>query len=230
MEPGNFPLRFPSQTPKLLTGPGKRGPEFSPLPSQLWNIRLAQGALKERVKAGSNAESSSNSKILDKGLAKLFENNPADDQNHNPPHVENISQTLRRSSDHIAEEQRDQESSLFNRDVSDTQSTTINKGTLQEAVSPDVLSRGMPCSQLLQFLQKNIIVAAVSVVGIVTATGLLLLALVTYIRKKQSLHSPADITYNIFIMNGKTWWQKSQDKKTKKHAGKQKRLKLNSGI
>ena len=52
MEPGNFPLRFPSQTPKLLTGPGKRGPEFSPLPSQLWNIRLAQGALKERVKAG----------------------------------------------------------------------------------------------------------------------------------------------------------------------------------
>ncbi|XP_055395355.1 uncharacterized protein C2orf92 homolog [Bubalus kerabau] len=221
MEPGNFPLRFPSQTPKLLTGPGKRGPEFSPLPFQLWNIRLAQGALKERVKAGSNAESSSNSKILDKGLAKLFdeillqvfskvpleetrrtadrsitkrdmqenypsrkssretnfalssnkrdehlaklfdeillqvfskvpleetraaagrsitkrdtkeratvdgnshepefffdstgrmsnnENNPADDQNHNPPHVENISQTLRRSSDHIAEEQRD---------------------------------------------------------------------------------------------------------------------------
>ncbi|XP_061287563.1 uncharacterized protein C2orf92 homolog isoform X2 [Bos javanicus] len=158
------------------------------------------------------------------------ENNPADDQNHSPPHVENISQTLRRSSDHIAEEQRDQESSLFNRDVSDMQSTTINKGTLQEAVSPDVPSRGMPCSQLLQFLQKNIIVAAVSVVGIVTATGLLLLALVTYIRKKQSLHSPADITYNIFIMNGKTWWQKSQDKKTKKHAGKQKRLKLNAGI
>ncbi|DAA24947.1 uncharacterized protein C2orf92 homolog isoform X6 [Bos taurus] len=207
---------------------------------------------------GSNAESSSNSKILDKGLAKLFgypsqkssretdfalssnkrdehlaklfENNPADDQNHNPPHVENISQTLRRSSDHIAEEQRDQESSLFNRDVSDTQSTTINKGTLQEAVSPDIPSRGMPCSQLLQFLQKNIIIAAVSVVGIVTATGLLLLALVMYIRKKQSLRSPADITYNIFIMNGKTWWQKSQDKKTKKHAGKQKRLKLNAGI
>uniref|UniRef100_A0ABI0NZK2 Uncharacterized protein n=1 Tax=Bos taurus TaxID=9913 RepID=A0ABI0NZK2_BOVIN len=242
-----------------------------------------------QVTTGSNAESSSNSKILDKGLAKLFgypsqkssretdfalssnkrdehlaklfdeillqvfskvpleetraaagrsitkrdtkeKNNPADDQNHNPPHVENISQTLRRSSDHIAEEQRDQESSLFNRDVSDTQSTTINKGTLQEAVSPDIPSRGMPCSQLLQFLQKNIIIAAVSVVGIVTATGLLLLALVMYIRKKQSLRSPADITYNIFIMNGKTWWQKSQDKKTKKHAGKQKRLKLNAGI
>lgn len=40
--------------------------------------------------------------------------------------------------DHIAEEQRDQEPSLVNRDVSDTQSTTISKGTLQEAVSPGI--------------------------------------------------------------------------------------------
>ncbi|KAM9722270.1 uncharacterized protein C2orf92 homolog isoform 3-T3 [Dama dama] len=168
----------------------------------------------------SNAEFSSNSKILDKGLAKLFgyppqkssretdfalssnkrdehlaklfEDDPTDDQNHNPPHVENISQTLQRLS--------------------------------------DVPSRGMPCSQLLQFLQKNIIVAAVSVVGIAVAAVLLLLALLVYVRKSRSLHSPADMTYNIFIMNGKTWWQKSQDKKTKKHAGKQKQLKLNSGI
>ncbi|XP_065785834.1 uncharacterized protein C2orf92 homolog isoform X2 [Muntiacus reevesi] len=319
MEPGNFLLRFPTNTPKQLTGPGKSGPEFSPLPSQLWNVRLAQATLKERVKAGSNAEFSSNSKILDKGLAKLFdeillqvfskvpleetrrtadrsitrrhmqesyppqkssretdfalssnkrdehlaklfdeilqqvfskvpleetraaagrsitkrdtkENDPTDDQNHNPPHVENISQTLQRLSDHIAGEQRDQESSLFNRDVNDAQSTTIDKGTHQEAVSPDVPSRGMPCSQLLQFLQKNIIIAAVSVVGIAMAAVLLLLALLVYVRKRQSLHSPADMTYNIFIMNGKTWWQKSQDKKTKKHAGKQKQLKLNSGI
>ncbi|XP_070330676.1 uncharacterized protein C2orf92 homolog isoform X2 [Odocoileus virginianus] len=166
----------------------------------------------------------------DEHLAKLFEDDPSDDQNHNPPHVENISQTVPRLSDHIAEEQRDQESSLFNRDVSGTQSTTIGKGTRQEAVSPDVPSRGMPCSQLLQFLQKNIIVAAVSVVGVATAAVLLLLALLTYVRRRQSLHSPADMTYNIFIMNGKTWWQKSQDKKTKKHAGKQKQLKLNSGI
>ncbi|XP_043323777.1 uncharacterized protein C2orf92 homolog isoform X2 [Cervus canadensis] len=313
MEPGNFLLRFPTKTPKQLTGPGKSGPEFSPLPSQLRNVHLAQATLKERVKAGSNAEFSSNSKILDKGLAKLFgypprkssretdfalssnkrdehlaklfdeillqvfskvpleetraaagrsitrrdtkeratvdgnshepelffdstdrmsnnEDVPTDDQNHNPPHVENISQTLQRLSDHIAGEQRDQESSLFNRDVSDTQLTTIDKGTHQEAVSPDVPSRGMPCSQLLQFLQKNIIVAAVSVVGIAVAAVLLLLALLVSVRKRQLLHSPADMTYNIFIMNGKTWWQKSQDKKTKKHAGKQKQLKLNSGI
>lgn len=52
MEPGNFLLRFPTKTPKQLTGPGKSGPEFSPLPSQLWNVPLAQATLKERVKAG----------------------------------------------------------------------------------------------------------------------------------------------------------------------------------
>ncbi|KAI4587010.1 hypothetical protein MJG53_004797 [Ovis ammon polii x Ovis aries] len=273
-----------SEEPSRLFNMGKRDHWQSPpvvriIPSIL---RRENHILQNLTAQGSNAESSSNSKILDKGLAELFgylpqkssretdfalssnkrdehlaklfgatvdgnshepefffdstgrmsnnENNPTADQNHNPPHVENISQTLRRSSDHIAEEQRDQEPSLVNRDVSDTQSTTISKGTLQEAVSPDVPSRGMPCSQLLQFLQKNIIVAAVSVVGIVAATALLLLALVTYVRKRQSLHSLADITYNIFIMNGKTWWQKSQDEKTKKHAGKQKRLKLNSGL
>lgn len=34
--------------------------------------------------------------------------------------------------------------------------------------------------------------------------------------------SPANMTYNIFIMNGKTWWQKSQGKGSKKFAGKQK--------
>lgn len=45
----------------------------------------------------------------------------------------------------------------------------------------------MPCSQLLQFLQKNIIVAAVSVVGIATAAVLLLLALLVCVRKRQSL-------------------------------------------
>ncbi|XP_067560342.1 uncharacterized protein C2orf92 homolog, partial [Pseudorca crassidens] len=120
-------------------------------------------------------------------LVKLFENNPTNDQNHNPPRVKNIFQTLQRSLGHIAEEKRDKESSLFNRDVSDEQLTTINKGTLPEAISPDVPSRSMPCAQLLRFLQRDISVAAVSVAGILTATVLLLLALVTYIRKKQPL-------------------------------------------
>lgn len=42
----------------------------------------------------------------------------------------------------------------------------------------------MPCSQLLLFLQRNIIIAAISVAGILVATGLLLLVLT---RKKQPL-------------------------------------------
>ncbi|XP_033257527.2 uncharacterized protein C2orf92 homolog, partial [Orcinus orca] len=163
-------------------------------------------------------------------LVKLFENNPTNDQNHNPPQVKNIFQTLQRSLGHIAEEKRDKESSLFNRDVSDEQLTTINKGTVQEAISPDVPSRSMQCAQLLHFLQRDISVAAVSVAGILTATVSLLLALVTYIRKKQPLSPPANMTYNIFIMNGKTWWQKSQEKKTRKHGGKQEQLKLHSSV
>ncbi|KAB0401347.1 hypothetical protein E2I00_005005 [Balaenoptera physalus] len=88
---------------------------------------------------------------------------------------------------HIAEEKRDKESSLFNRDVSDEQLTAVNKGTLQEAISPDVPSKSMPRAQLLHFLQRDISIAAVSVAGILTATVLLLLALVTDIRKKQPL-------------------------------------------
>ncbi|XP_068420279.1 uncharacterized protein C2orf92 homolog [Eschrichtius robustus] len=120
---------------------------------------------------------------------------------------------------HIAEEKRDKESSLFNRDVSDEQLTTVNKGTLS-----------LPRAQLLHFLQRDISIAAVSVAGILTATVLLLLALVTDIRKKQPLSPPANMTYNIFIMNGKTWWQKSQEKKTRKHAGKQEQVKLHSSV
>ncbi|XP_057414462.1 uncharacterized protein C2orf92 homolog [Balaenoptera acutorostrata] len=125
------------------------------------------------------------------------ENNPTNDQNHNPPHVKNIFQTLQTSLGHIAEEKRDKESSLFNRDVSDEQLTTVNKGTLQEAISPDVPSRSMPHARLLHFLQRDISIAAVSVSGILTAMVLLLLALVTDIRKKQPLSPPANMTYNI---------------------------------
>ncbi|XP_072807480.1 uncharacterized protein C2orf92 homolog isoform X3 [Vicugna pacos] len=38
---------------------------------------------------------------------------------------------------HSSEEKRDKESSLFNRDASEKQLTTVGKGTLQEAISPD---------------------------------------------------------------------------------------------
>ena len=45
----------------------------------------------------------------------------------------------------------------------------------------------MPHARLLHFLQRDISIAAVSVSGILTAMVLLLLALVTDIRKKQPL-------------------------------------------
>ncbi|XP_064337775.1 uncharacterized protein C2orf92 homolog [Camelus dromedarius] len=131
---------------------------------------------------------------------------------------------------HSAEEKRDKESSLFNRDASDKQLTTVGQGTLQEAISPAVPNRSVPCVQLLHFLQRNIIIAAVSVAGILVATVLLLLVLITYIRRKQPLYPPANTTYNIFIMNGKTWWQTSQEKNARKHSRKQKPLKDNSSV
>ncbi|XP_023374598.1 uncharacterized protein LOC111728296 [Otolemur garnettii] len=76
--------------------------------------------------------------------------------------------------------------------------------------------RNMPCEQLLHFLQKNIIIAAVAVVGIVAATALLLLGLIKYIRRKRPSSPPAHMTYNIFIMNGKTWWKESEETDVRK--------------
>ncbi|XP_058390620.1 uncharacterized protein C2orf92 homolog [Diceros bicornis minor] len=133
------------------------------------------------------------------------------------------------SEDHISEEKRDKESSLFSTDRSE-QLTTVGKEALQEAISPDTRNRNMPCTQLLHFLQRNIIIAAVSVAGILVATALVLLVLTTYLRRKQPLHPPASMTYNIFIMNGKSWWQKSQEKNPRKYAGKQKQLNCNSRV
>nr|XP_031547883.1 uncharacterized protein C2orf92 homolog [Vicugna pacos] len=205
---------------------------------------------------GSNTEFSSSSNNLDKGLAKLFgypqqkslrdaefasgsnkrEEHLARlfeaDVDGNSPESEFSLGSVDRISNngHSSEEKRDKESSLFNRDASDKQLTTVGKGALQEAISPAVPNRSVPCAQLLHFLQRNIIIAAVSVAGILVATVLLLLVLITYIRRKQPLHPPADTTYNIFIMNGKTWWQTSQEKNARKHSGKQKPLKGNSCV
>ncbi|XP_006166640.1 uncharacterized protein C2orf92 homolog [Tupaia chinensis] len=119
------------------------------------------------------------------------------------------------NNDRISEEEVAKESALFNRDVSE-QVTSEDK-----AGSPAAHRGSMPCTQLLHFLHRNIIIAAVSVAGILAATTLLLLALTTYVRRRQPLLPPANMTYNIFIMNGKTWWQKSQGKNSRKHAGKQ---------
>ncbi|XP_063472886.1 uncharacterized protein C2orf92 homolog isoform X11 [Symphalangus syndactylus] len=123
-------------------------------------------------------EFSSNSKNPDEGLVKIF--------------------------DHLSEEKRFKESPLSDRDLRE-QLTTVDKETPQGAAKPDAHFRTMSCGQLLHFLQRNTIIAAVSGVAILMATVLLLLGLASYIRKKQPSSPPANTTYNIFIMDGKTW-------------------------
>ncbi|XP_075856603.1 uncharacterized protein C2orf92 homolog isoform X2 [Microcebus murinus] len=157
-------------------------------------------------------------------------NNPTNGQNRSPSHMTNILQTVQRTLDHISEEKRDRESFLFNRDLSE-QLTTVNQETLQGAATMDVRDGNMPCGQLLHFLQRNIIIAAFSVSAILAAIVLLLLGLTKRIRRKQPLSSPAPMTYNIFIMNGKTWWQKSEEKKSlRKFVRPQKQLKHKSPV
>nr|XP_045375583.1 uncharacterized protein C2orf92 homolog isoform X3 [Camelus bactrianus] len=111
---------------------------------------------------GPNTEFSSSSNNLDKGLAKLFDypqqkslrdaefasgSNKQEehlarlfeaDFDGNSPESEFSLGSVDRISNngHSAEEKRDKESSLFNRDASDKQLTTVGKGTLQEAISP----------------------------------------------------------------------------------------------
>ncbi|KAF3826837.1 hypothetical protein GH733_009362 [Mirounga leonina] len=106
-------------------------------------------------------------------------------------------------------------------DEARTASKSITKRDMN---SENVQNKNVPCAQLLQFLQRNIIIAAASVAGILVVTVLLVLALTTCIRRKQLSHPPANMTYNIFILNGKTWWQKIQEKNPGKHSDKQKQL------
>ncbi|XP_023067218.1 uncharacterized protein C2orf92 homolog isoform X4 [Piliocolobus tephrosceles] len=94
----------------------------------------------------------------------------------------------------------------------------------------DAHFRTMPCKQLLHFLQRNTIIAAISGVVILTAIVLLLLGLASYIRKKRPSSPPAKTTYNIFIMNGKTWWQNSEEKNFTKYTKNQKQLKSSSCV
>lgn len=51
----------------------------------------------------------------------------------------------------------------------------------------DTQSGPVPCTQLLTFLQRNIVIAAASVAGILVATGLLLLMLTIHSRRKRPL-------------------------------------------
>ncbi|XP_048971819.1 uncharacterized protein C2orf92 homolog isoform X2 [Canis lupus baileyi] len=118
---------------------------------------------------------------------------------------------------------RDKEPSLVNGNINERLTTGDEEG-FQEAVRTDTQDKNVPCTQLLHFLQRNIILAAASVAGILVVTTLLLLALTTCIRRKRPLHPPANTTYNVFIMSGKSWWQKYQEKNLRKHSDKQKQL------
>ncbi|XP_039088369.1 uncharacterized protein C2orf92 homolog [Hyaena hyaena] len=129
---------------------------------------------------------------------------------------------------HISEK-RGKKSSIFNRDINE-QLAAEDKETLQEAVGTATQNTDVPCAQLLDFLQRNIITAAASVVGILMVTVLLLLVLTVCIRRKRPLYPPANMTYNIFMLNGKTWWQKYQEKSPRKQEGKQKQLKFKSCV
>ncbi|XP_040309894.1 uncharacterized protein C2orf92 homolog isoform X1 [Herpailurus yagouaroundi] len=129
---------------------------------------------------------------------------------------------------HVSEK-RNRKSFLFSRDINEQFSTEDNE-TLREAVRTDTQNKDVPCVQLLDFLQRNIIIAAALVAGILVVTVLLLLVLTAYISRKKPLYPPANMTYNIFILNGKTWWQKYQEKNPRKQKGKQKQLKSKSCV
>ncbi|XP_042551294.1 uncharacterized protein C2orf92 homolog [Dipodomys spectabilis] len=99
------------------------------------------------------------------------------------------------------------------------------KDALAEHQNYNIQYRSQPCGQLMRFLQRNIITAAIAVACILAIIVLLLLMLSAYLRRKRPLCPPANMTYNIFIMNGKSWWQKSQDKTLRKFRGRVNKLK-----
>ncbi|XP_005400749.1 PREDICTED: uncharacterized protein LOC102025345 isoform X3 [Chinchilla lanigera] len=106
---------------------------------------------------------------------------------------------------------RDRVSSLVNNDVT--------AGVLRQGTSPD-----LPCGELLHFLQKNIITVAGAVAMMFGVMVLLVFALTSYMKRRQSLTPPANMTYNIFILDEKSWWQKPQES-PRQFAEKQKQLK-----
>ncbi|XP_058133982.1 uncharacterized protein C2orf92-like [Dasypus novemcinctus] len=106
-----------------------------------------------------------------------------------------------------------------------------DNGEEEPAARAEVPQENLPCAQTLHFLQRNIVVAAVSVAGILVVTVALLLLLAQYGRGRRAREPPTSTTYNIFIMNGKTWWQKLQEHANpRKCVEKQKQLNYNSCI
>ncbi|XP_060043492.1 uncharacterized protein C2orf92 homolog isoform X2 [Erinaceus europaeus] len=146
----------------------------------------------------------------------------------NSSKLEFSSDSMNRTSNnsHISEETEDKEPSVLDRSTN-KQLISFDKKTLQGATKSDIRNRDIPCAQFLQFLEKNIIIAALTVAGILVVTMLLLFVLTIPTRKKRPLYPPANVTYNIFVLNGKTWWQKCQ-KTAKRYAENQKQLESSS--
>ncbi|XP_023573138.1 uncharacterized protein LOC111817233 [Octodon degus] len=107
--------------------------------------------------------------------------------------------------DHVSEK-RARESSQVNKDVT--------AGAFRQAASPGG-HPDLPCGPLLHFLRKNIIIAAGAVAAVFGVMLLLVSPLTSYLRRRQSVNPPANMTYNIFILDEKSWWQKPQESLTK---------------
>ncbi|XP_073906378.1 uncharacterized protein C2orf92-like isoform X5 [Castor canadensis] len=103
----------------------------------------------------------------------------------------------------ISEEKWVKEASVFNRNLRQ-QLTAKDKETPKNALNPDFQRKSPLCRVMLQFLQKNIIIAAITMTAIIVIMVLVLLFPV-YMRRKQALYPPANMKYNNFTMNGKTW-------------------------
>ncbi|XP_063645612.1 uncharacterized protein C2orf92 homolog isoform X12 [Pan troglodytes] len=242
---GDFRPSSTSRFP-LCKGQQQKQKRWSPGSSQQKSLNNAAFA------SGSNEREEHLAKIFDEILLQVFPKFPYDPSFNEATAVRSITKTDMRKGtsvawnspkpeyflgsvdkipdkDHLSEEKNFKESCLFHRDLRE-QLTTVDKETLQGAAKPDAHFRTMPCGQLLHFLQKNTIIATVSGVAILMAIVLLLLGLASYIRKKQPSSPLANTTYNIFMMDGKTWWHNSEEKNFTKHAKKQKQLKSSSCV
>ncbi|CAH7228741.1 4933424G06Rik [Phodopus roborovskii] len=173
-----------------------------------------------------NSELASSSHKQEEHLAKIFDEILLQVSSADPKY---LSEEGVRTADEEHTTEKDKESSLFNRDVSH-QLITPSKAKLRGLITQDAHTEGLPCRQMLSFLQKNIIIATTAVAAVLLVTVLVVFVLVTYIRRKQPRYPPMNTTYNIFIMNGKGWWQKSEEKHLRKFTGKQKHLKSNSFV
>ncbi|CAO2607877.1 hypothetical protein LEMLEM_LOCUS13548 [Lemmus lemmus] len=140
------------------------------------------------------ASSSHLAKLFDEILLQVFSNDPKYLSKEDARAADELITWRDANENHIAEKVN-KESSLFNRDVSH-QLSTVDKETHQGLVTQAFYTESLPCRELLSFLQKNIITATAAAAAILLVTALMVLALVTYRRRKQprlvalSIHLP----------------------------------------